>query len=384
VLRIAITALTTPASKRGVGRYLTNLIAQLQQLDSENEYTIYTAADNYSIFDIHAPNFNEVRLPLTHHPRWLMRPLYHLWQHTLLMLHMKRLGVDLFHLPNTLPLFFSLVPTVITIHDLTEFKVRGKYNWLRQKFRMAILPVAVRKANRVIAVSGSTKSDLVKTLGVPDGKIDVIYQAADTDLVCNPEVSAAELLGTRYGVRGRYILYVGTMLKHKNLPRLIRAFALLKNRDGLPHSLVIAGKRGAGYDECLAAVEECGVQDSVIFTGYLPDEELAAFYRGADLFVFPSLYEGFGLPLLEAMACGLPVVTSNLSSLPEVAGEAALLVDPYDVESLSAAMRRVLTEPGLGQELGRRGREQVRRFSWRRCAEETLAVYRKVAEGAGL
>jgi len=181
----------------------------------------------------------------------------------------------------------------------------------------------------------------------------------------------------RYVIERPYILYVGSLEKRKNLPRLLEAYAYL--RETLPGwKLVIVGGRKWKSDPIYKAVQRLGLEPHVIFTGFVAEEDLPALYNGADLFVFPSLYEGFGLPVLEAMACGTPVVTSNTSSLPEVAGEAALLVAPTDVKAIAAAMQRVLSEPDLAAELRRRGLERASQFSWERTARETLAVYERV------
>jgi glycosyltransferase involved in cell wall biosynthesis len=185
--------------------------------------------------------------------------------------------------------------------------------------------------------------------------------------------SLIERVKARYGIRGDYILYVGTLQPRKNLRRLLKAYAMVQKRDETP-CLVIAGRKGWLYDQIFQQVERLGLETEVIFPGYVPQDDLPTLLSGACFFVFPSLYEGFGLPVLEAMACGTPVLCSNVSSLPEVAGNVALLVDPLDVESMAEAMNRLLQDEGLRAQLVERGFQQVRQFSWDRCARETLTV----------
>ncbi|MFQ5811568.1 MAG: glycosyltransferase family 4 protein, partial [Anaerolineae bacterium] len=230
----------------------------------------------------------------------------------------------------------------------------------------------------LIADSSATKRDLIERYGIEPDKITVVYPGYDT-LASRPvrDEKAIEAVKARYDVVGDYILFVGTLQPRKNLTRLIEAFSNLQ----YPISniqLVIAGKRGWLYEKIFRRVEELNLEGTVLFPGYIAAEDLPALLYGARLFVFPSLYEGFGLPVLEALACGTPVVCSNASSLPEVAGDAALLVDPLDVEGLAAAMERVLGDEELRAELIERGFEQARKFSWERCARETLDVLESI------
>jgi len=203
-----------------------------------------------------------------------------------------------------------------------------------------------------------------------------VYSGWDERMQPVEDEATIEGVKARYHIRGEYVLYVGTLQPRKNLGRLLEAVALLRKeaRRGEAPSLIIAGRKGWLYDPVFQQVERLGLEGEVVFPGYVPQEDLPALLSGARLFVFPSLYEGFGLPVLEAMACGTPVVCSNVSSLPEVAGDAALLVDPLDVEGMAEAMNRLLQDEGLRAELVERGYRQVRRFSWERCARATLAV----------
>jgi glycosyltransferase involved in cell wall biosynthesis len=225
----------------------------------------------------------------------------------------------------------------------------------------------------------ATKCDLIERYGTEPDKITVVYPGYD-EATFQPvrDEEVIEAVKARYGIAGDYILFVGTLQPRKNLIRLVKAFADCRSPIA-DCRLVIAGKKGWLYQEIFRRVEELGLEKKVVFTGYVPEGDLPALLSGAHLFVFPSLYEGFGLPVLEAMACGTPVVCSNASSLPEVAGDAALMVDPLDVEGLATAMERVLSDEELRAELTERGFKQARKFSWERCARETLAVLERAA-----
>jgi glycosyltransferase involved in cell wall biosynthesis len=227
----------------------------------------------------------------------------------------------------------------------------------------------------VLADSVATKTDLVRAYSANPAKVHVVYLGRDEALAPVHDVTALVEMRGRHGIAGRYLLYIGTLQPRKNLDRVVDAFARLADNPALADvQLVLAGKRGWLYDALFAQVERLGLSGRVLFPGYVPASDLPALLGGALAFVFPSLYEGFGLPVLEAGACGVPVITSNTSSLPEVAGDAALLVDPYDVDAIAEAMYRLVTDDALRAELARRGLENVKRFSWEKCARETLAV----------
>jgi glycosyltransferase involved in cell wall biosynthesis len=253
-----------------------------------------------------------------------------------------------------------------------------------------------RSATCVLADSKATRQDLIRHYQIPPDKIAVVYPGRDENLSRVDDAATMDSLRRRYGLPGPYLLYVGTLQPRKNLVRLVQAFALLlrslpsnepENAPSTLNSLsaslclVLAGKAGWLGDEIVAQVRKLELKDRVILPGYIPDSDLPALLSGALAFVYPSLYEGFGLPVLEAMACGTPVVCSNSSSLPEVAGDAALLVDPLAPEALAEALRRVIAEDGLRREMVQRGARQVRRFSWQRSAQEAWAILQEVGRG---
>ena len=265
---------------------------------------------------------------------------------------------------------------ITTIHDAIPYvypETSTKLDWLI--FRLW-LPLTVRRLDAIITVSMKSKEDIVRFLPIDEEKVTVIPLAAGDAYHPLPEEQVAAAL-EKYKIHKPYILYVGSLESRKNLPRLLEAYAQLRHWSE-QWVLVIVGARRWKFAPIFETVQRFGLEPYVLFTGFVEEEDLPALYNGADLFVFPSLYEGFGLPVLEAMACGAPVVTSSTSSLPEVAGDAALLVDPYDIEEIAAAMRRVLEDEALGAELRAKGLARAKEFSWERTAGETIAIYEKV------
>ncbi len=280
----------------------------------------------------------------------------------------------LFHATEHLLPPFRDLPTVLTVHDLIFRHLPQHHKPLNRWYLNLALPLFCRRATHIIAVSQATKRDLVAAYHLPPEKITVIHEAADPRFK-PASAPAKEAVRRRYALPERFMLYVGTIEPRKNLVRLLRVWERLYRAGEVP-PLVIAGKRGWLSDGFFAALEASPERQAVRLTGYVPDEDLPALYSAAESFVFPSVYEGFGLPPLEAMACGTPVVCANVSSLPEVVGEAALTCDPYDEASLAESLRRLHRDPALRQQLRERGLRQAARFSWARAAQETWEVYR--------
>lgn len=289
--------------------------------------------------------------------------------------HQQRL--DVVHDPTGVnPLGLARARRVVTIHDVIPYIYPAASTRLDRLIYRTWLPFALRHVDAIITVSECSKADIVRLLGVPPELVSVIGEAT------NPNYRPLALADTRamlqhYGIDFPYMLYVGSIEARKNLVRLLEAYARLR-----PWSqqwkLVIVGARRWQAGPVLDTLQRLELLQDVYLPGMVAEEALPAFYNGADLFVFPSLYEGFGLPVLEAMACGTPVITSNTSSLPEVAGDAALLVDPQDVEAIAQAMRRVLEDSHLAANLRAKGLRRAQQFSWERTAQETIAVYERV------
>ncbi|PKO22871.1 MAG: glycosyltransferase family 1 protein [Chloroflexi bacterium HGW-Chloroflexi-1] len=287
-------------------------------------------------------------------------------------------GAELFHATEHLLLPLQGIPTVLTVHDLIFRRLPEHHKPLNRWYLNLTLPLFCRRATHVIAVSEQTRRDLISTYHLPPEKITVIQEAADPRFRPQPPETVA-MVQARYSLPDRYVLFVSTIEPRKNLIRLLAAFERV-HAAGLTDALVIVGKRGWLYDDFFAALERSPARQAVIFPGYVPDADLPAVYGGSQVCAFPSLFEGFGLPVLEAMACGAPVVCSNTSSLPEVAGDAALLVDPLDIDAIADTLYRLLADPDLRADLARRGLVQAARFSWPRAATETLAVYRRLLQ----
>jgi glycosyltransferase involved in cell wall biosynthesis len=298
-------------------------------------------------------------------------PFPRLWTHLRLSWEMLRRPPDLLFVPaHVLP---PVRPrrTIVTVHDLGYRRFPQAHRTPDRLYLELSTRWNARVATRVLADSQATKADLTRAYGTPPDKIHVVYPGIDPALRRVDDPAAIAAVKAKHSIAADYILYVGTLHPRKNLTRLVDAFARLQS-PGL--QLVLAGKKGWRYDEIFARVQAHGLTDRVLFPGYVPDADLPALLSGARLFAFPSLYEGFGFPVLEAMRCGVPVVCADTSSLPEVAGDAALLVDPLDTEALAGALARLLADGSLRARLIARGRAQARRFSWDRAARQVLAV----------
>ncbi len=309
---------------------------------------------------------------------------YKPWRMIVLAAQGAGLGFDrffpdarLFHATEHLLPPFHHLPTVLTVHDLIFRHLPQHHKRLNRWYLNLAMPLYVRRATHLIAVSEATRRDLMAAYGVPAEKITVIYEAADPRFGPRDALEQ-QTIRANYGLPPAYFLYLGTIEPRKNLLRLLRAWEPLYLAGEAP-PLVIVGKRGWLSEPFFEAVERSPAREGLILTGYVLDDDLPALIAAATAFVFPSLYEGFGLPPLEAMACGTPVLCSDRSSLPEVVGDAALLFDPTDEEAIRAAMRRIWADEALREALRRRGMARAERFSWRRTAEETLRLYRRLA-----
>lgn len=367
-MRIGIDARLVYYTQAGIGQYILRLIEALAKIDREDEFIILQSRKDETIVTSQA-NFRR---------RSLWTPSHHRLEQWTLPLEIGMTGLDLLHSPDFIPPFHRNYSSVITIHDLAfllypHFVTRESARYYGQIDR------AVQSADHIIAVSESTKWDTIHLLGVPEDKITVIYEAANPVFRPIDDQEKLNQIRAKYGIWGDFILFVSTIEPRKNLPNLLRAFQQFLGGydDGL--KLVVVGRHGWLFEEVSAILEELDLEE-VIFTGKASAKDLLFLYNAGQGLVYPSLYEGFGLPPLEAMACGTPVVTSNVSSLPEVVGDAALMVDPEDISGLAKAIGRVLTDEALRKDLIERGFKQAKLFSWERTAKETLALYRWLGE----
>jgi glycosyltransferase involved in cell wall biosynthesis len=302
-------------------------------------------------------------------------PCPRLWTHLRLSWEMARRPPDALFVPaHVLPLVHPRA-SLVTVHDLGYLYFPEAHPWRQRLYLDLSTRWNARVAAYILADSEATKADLVARCGTPPDKIAVAYPGRDETLAPVRDPAAIAAVKARYSIAGDYFLYLGTLQPRKNLARLIAAFAEVVSEA----VLVLAGKRGWLYTDLFAQVRRLGLEGRVLFPGYVPDEDKAGLLSGALAFVFPSLYEGFGLPVLEAQACGCPVITSTTSSLPEVAGDAAFLVDPGDASTITAGMARVAADPALRETLIARGYANVRRFSWSACARSVLDAMERCA-----
>lgn len=379
-MNVGITTFGADGGKSGISQYVINLLNQFALAENGAHFDVIVYEDEQSLFVPPAMHFTALCLS----GRWRHPVLNIAWHQLALPRWCRKRGYDVLFLPagnRRLP-FSAPCPTVGTVHDFSSLHVEGKYDPARVLYITRVLPLFIRRLTRVLTVSESSKRDIVEYAGVPEDRVHVTPLAANRDLYYpRDRQSALARAVSKYGLRPPYILYI-SRIEHpgKNHVRLIRAFARLKESEALPHQLVLAGSDWMRADEVHGAAEMSGYADDIVFTGFVPTEDLPDLYCGADVFVFPSLYEGFGLPVLEAMCCGIPVACSNISSMPEVAGDAALLFDPYDEEAIEEALRELLTDPELRAYYAQRGLERSQRFTWSVTAARTLDVLRAAAE----
>ncbi len=366
-MRIGVDYTAAVRQKAGIGRYVRELFRHLGRIDRNNSYVLLVPRDS-SLHPL-PPNFRYLRLPFSE------RLMYIFWQRLRIPLPAEAFTghLDLFHSPDFVLPPLASATSILTIHDLSFLRLPECFTANLLNYLSRAVPRSVRKADFILADSGNTRRDLVELMGVPPEKVEVLYAGVGEEF----RPSDGERARARYSLPRSFILSLGTLEPRKNFANLIRAFALVKRELGPGNDLklVIAGRKGWLYEEIFRAVEECGLEGEVVFPGYVEDEDLPSLYSAAELFVYPSLYEGFGLPPLEAMACGVPVVSSEAPPLPEILGDAALFFPPRDVEAMASAMERALMDRELRQRLRERGFARSSLFSWDDSARKLLEIY---------
>ncbi|MEQ1574797.1 MAG: glycosyltransferase family 1 protein [Vicinamibacterales bacterium] len=360
----------------GIGTYIRNLLRHLARIDRESEYVLLCAEADIGVAARLGPNFRAVVEPS---PNYSLQEQFHVpWV-------LRRERPDVFHAPHyVLP---PAVPcrSVVTIHDCIHLMFPQYLpNRMAYAYARAAMWSAAKRSDRILTVSEASKRDILRFFNVPPQKIEVVHNAIDERFWTEPPAEDVARVRERYQLDHSFVLYVGNIKPHKNLVRLIEAFDRLRKGGFDDLKLLIIGDEISKLPALRRAVHSHKLHKDVRFLGYVRDDMLAILYRLASVFVFPSLYEGFGLPALEAMACGTPVVASNVSSLPEVTGDAALLVDPYDVTAIAGGIRRVLTEPALAATLRARGLARAKAFSWESSVARTHAIYEQVSGNHGL
>jgi glycosyltransferase involved in cell wall biosynthesis len=358
----------------GIGTYIRNLLRQLARLDRQTEFVLLCRPEDMPSLASLGENLRPVAETSRN---------YSIIEQIKIPLALKRERVTLFHAPHYVLPPLVACRSVVTIHDCIHLMFPQYLpNRLALGYARASIFAAARRATRVLTVSESSKRDILRFVDIKPEKIDVIYNAYDERFAVEPREEDVDRVRERYQLHDEFVLYAGNVKPHKNLERLIEAFHLVRRR-GLDHlRLVLIGDEISTYAALRRAVHRHQLHPYVRFLGYLPEETLGVMYRLAGVFVFPSLYEGFGLPPLEAMASGTPVVTSNVSSLPEVAGDAAVLVDPYDPNAIANGIYQVLTDDQLRRDLRARGAARARQFSWEQSARRVREIYGEVGEAS--
>lgn len=387
-MKITIDALPFMTPKTGVGYYTYNLISEFLKIARQNHYylcdiligrifyNMYRLEDvsSFDYFSNYFANISKMPFPFNG-LMWILLSQYA--KATGKTRRIKIEDADIFFGPNFRGVFRKTLKTVITIHDMAheyypEATSKRIFKYLKK------LQQSAEKADLIIADSENTKEDILKFLNLSEEKIKVIYPGVDTIFRPINDQDVLNSVRRKYNLYERFILYLGAIQPRKNITTLIRAYGILCKEQNFDHKLVIAGGVGWKNKDIRVLIEELRLEDKVVFTGYIPEHNLPVIYNLSDAFVFPSLYEGFGLPVLEAMACGTPVVTSNVSSLPEVAGDAALLINPHSIEDLADGIKRILHNDGLRKKNIANGFERAKLFTWEKCAGETLDVFSQV------
>jgi glycosyltransferase involved in cell wall biosynthesis len=378
VIRIGIDVTAALTQGGGIGRYTRELVRALAIEDKQNQYRFFSAKVP-AVLPVPEPlpqAANIVHKPAMVDERWL----YRLWYRLRLPLPVQWVTgqLDLFHSPDfVLPPVNGRIPTLLTVHDLSFVHYPHVFPERLVGYLNHVVPWSIARATHILADSEATRQDLLAIWQVPSDKITVLYSGVNSRFQPVKDVVQQTAVRQKYHLQDwPYILSVGTLQPRKNYQMLIRAFAPLAEK--VPHHLVISGGKGWLYDEMLAEVARQGLTGRVHFIGFVDDDDLPALYSMADLFVLPSLYEGFGLPLLEAMGCGTAVITSNRSSLPEVAGTAARQLSPDDSSAWTENMHTLLTDATLREPLIQAGFAQIEHFTWQHSAQQLLKIYQKL------
>ena len=376
--RVAIDAQILRPAMSGVERAVHSLLKALHETAPEFEFLIYYPRGLGRPSEKDAPNVR-YRHPLIPNT---FRPLRICWDQAILPLRLRRDHIDLLHAPAYVGPLLSHVPSVLTIYDMIALKFPHLCKRTNVLHYRLIMPPSARRAARIIVPSECTKRDVIALLRVPEEKLRVVPLGVSPAFRPVDDPARLAAMRRRYGLPERYILYLGNLEPKKNLPHLLRAFAEARRSGHITHRLVLAGQKAWRTDELHRTLRKKRLQQSVMLLGGIPEEDLPALYSGASCFVFPSLYEGFGLPPLEAMACGTPVITTRAGALPEVVGNAALTLSSGDTRELRIAVEKVAANQFLRNRLRAYGLERAKQFTWERTAQETVKVYKEVLNEA--
>lgn len=354
-MRIGIDIQSTIASKTGIGHYTSQLIKELLSIDKTNSYE-FLRCDKF----------------------WSERvPRRMIWENIEIPHKARQQKLDLLHIPGFAPPFACSCPVIVTVHDLIGMIFPENLSLFSRFYWGRWLPFTVKRADLIFASSENTKKDIQRLLGVEPEKIKVIYLGAGKEFFPRGK-NEIEHAKYKYNILNEYVLHVGTIEPRKNIERLIVAFKRMKNKTGRNIKLVLVGSKKWAYEKVRNVIDREKMQDDVIFPGYIEDKDLPAIYSGAAVLALPSLYEGFGLPVVEAMACGTPVVASDISSIPEVAKDAAVLFDPYNEEEIASALVSVLSDDQLRKSLISKGFDKASEFNYQKTAQKVLEQYKNL------
>lgn len=373
-MNILIDFTQIPVQKCGIGIYALNLISKIYELDKVNNYYIIIQDDDNALCFISHPHFNVIKVNSRIFRKLVFRFLLEQFYIPYLALKHK---IDAVHsLHYSFPLLIT-TKRIVTIPDMTFFKHSDKHLFIKRYYFKFFICLASILADKIITISKSSKDDFLERFKSAREKINVVCLGRRKAFNNKLDASTINSVRNKYKISNNYILYLGTIEPRKNIRRLILAFDRFLN-DGEDCQLVIAGKKGWHYDGIFRLIEELSLKEKVIFTGFVSEDEKPFLIGGAKIFVYPSIYEGFGIPVLEALSCGIPTITSNVSSLPEITGDAALLVNPLDVNELYSNIKGLFNDRTLYTQLKEKSVEQAKKFSWKRCAQETIEVYNSI------
>jgi len=371
-MRIAFDATAAPPQPVGAGNYILYMAQALSLLGEELDLVVYAQKTGAQ----------RLKFPDSHKIQLIVQPDRSpagrlVWEQVCLPSLLRKDGIDLLHSPHyTLPILFT-GPVIVTIHDLTIFRFPHLHLARKRLFFRTFIYISARRAAALIAVSESTRQDILQFVRISPSKIHTVHEGVSTDFHPIRDDSRIQTVRSRYDLPQDFILFVGLIEPRKNLPVLLRAVKMASNRHETLH-LVITGRPGWKYEEVYQLIEQLDLKSRITFTGYIPHDDLPVLYNMSRFLVYPSQYEGFGLPVLEAMACGTPVLTTQVSSMPEITGEVGLLVPPGDVDALAHGIERLWQDPTQCHKMSVQGVQRASGFSWERAARQTLDVYRHV------
>jgi glycosyltransferase involved in cell wall biosynthesis len=373
-MNIAIDLTPTPKTKAGVGRYLINLINNLQKLDNQNKYYLFIHDDDLDSFKATCPNFEVVSVKSKYLRNIWLRLL---WEQFVLPSRLKKYKIDILHSPHyTIP-YFSSVKKVVTYHDMTFILFPYLHIFTKRHLFKIYMWLSAKFADRIIAVSHATKDDVMKVLKVKESKISVAPLGVDQCFFEDPPDNAQEIIQS-YVIDQKYFLTVGTIEPRKNMLGMLKAYAELPDEFKNEYKFVICGQMGWMYQNIFDFIKESDIENRVVFVKFVPDNHLPILYKKASIFLYTSFYEGFGLPVVEAMASGTPCITSNLSSMKEVAGDTCIKVDPNNHKEIAQAIMKILENEEFRNDLSKSEIKRAEIYNWPNCAKLTIDTYKSL------